>query len=77
MLCDGRCDDCTGEATETVDTSDGWLKLEHLCEPCLAAWKKRVEDGPGDDVLLDGEVFRGNEAAAFQAEQAWAAWRLK
>lgn len=71
--CDGSSDDCDGIATVTVDTSDGYLKPEHFCASCLAAWKQRCEDGPGDP---DGEdIFR--DYAAESRDACAAAQRLK
>ena len=72
--CEGPSDDCTGEATILRDTSDGWLKPDHLCAACSAAYDQRCEDGPGDP---DGEAFRGGEAAAYERGQMIAWQRLK
>ncbi len=74
-LCDGTSEDCTGVATLTRDTSDGWLAPSHFCLSCAEAYAQWVDTYDPPDA--DGEAFRGGEAAAYQAELMAQARRLK
>lgn len=67
------CVDCGEPATTTAKYYSG--PDTYVNEPvCLDCWRTRDNYEPPD---ADGESFRGGEAAAFQAEQADVARRLK
>lgn len=71
-----NCVDCEeeGEVIPSTKTWDMgydhafWTGQPRLIPVCDMHWSKRDNYEPPDP---DGEVFRGNEAAAFELERAW------
>ena len=72
----GTCD-CGEPATQTWDEGQDyafWTRQPRHTPVCDECWTKRDNYEPPEP---DGEAFRGNEAAAYQAEQLEAARRMK
>lgn len=74
FICENcACVDCGERATTLAKNYTGPESYTpvKVCDDCN---EKRDNYEPPD---ADGEAFRGGEAAAFQAEQAQATWRMK
>lgn len=75
VTCEGSSDECTLIATESRDTSDGYLPRVNFCSQCAIAYDAWLDNYDPPDP--DGEAFRGDEAAAFERERQFNAMRFK